>query len=330
MRPDVLSKRLFLAGCFGLPWLWCVHVLYWYSKTRAKARGDATAAAEQGGINSEGLLSADSEGMWLYIVHSTEIYRDIIPINITFVHKLNKHESYSPSPCILLYINKRTNANLLYLPVLIRIPWWSSWSRRNIVGRKKVDSTIVCWCSLGKYGLGDMDYCLWNYERLDEPKLVCFSTWWSRVYWVVAVDYSTISYATRWLTDNRTYSFYSQEQTMCMWEPCMNCFDIICNLQELAIVVVNQSRQVLAVKSMLRENGCILISSHVPMNHRFLFGEHHVVLHLFTPIILVGTQHQQVGSWYVPGSLLSGITLNIELHKTNMDHRIHTYFNDNL
>jgi len=61
MRPDVLSKRLFLAGCFGLPWLWCVHVLYWYSKTRAKARGDATAAAEQGGINSEGLLSADSE-----------------------------------------------------------------------------------------------------------------------------------------------------------------------------------------------------------------------------------------------------------------------------
>ncbi|EEC50117.1 predicted protein [Phaeodactylum tricornutum CCAP 1055/1] len=29
MRTDILSKRLFQAGCFGLPWLWIVHVLYW-------------------------------------------------------------------------------------------------------------------------------------------------------------------------------------------------------------------------------------------------------------------------------------------------------------
>lgn len=28
MRSDLLSKRLFMAGCFGLPWLWTVHVLY--------------------------------------------------------------------------------------------------------------------------------------------------------------------------------------------------------------------------------------------------------------------------------------------------------------
>jgi hypothetical protein len=28
MRSDLLSKRLFFAGCFGLPWLWVVHVLY--------------------------------------------------------------------------------------------------------------------------------------------------------------------------------------------------------------------------------------------------------------------------------------------------------------
>jgi hypothetical protein len=29
MRTDLLSKRMFTAGCFGLPWLWTVHVLYW-------------------------------------------------------------------------------------------------------------------------------------------------------------------------------------------------------------------------------------------------------------------------------------------------------------
>lgn len=29
MRTDLLSKRIFMAGWFGLPWLWIVHVLYW-------------------------------------------------------------------------------------------------------------------------------------------------------------------------------------------------------------------------------------------------------------------------------------------------------------
>ena len=33
MRTDLLSKRLFQAGCFGLPWLWIVHVLYWRGNT---------------------------------------------------------------------------------------------------------------------------------------------------------------------------------------------------------------------------------------------------------------------------------------------------------
>lgn len=28
MRSDVLSQRLFYAGCCGLPWLWLAHVLY--------------------------------------------------------------------------------------------------------------------------------------------------------------------------------------------------------------------------------------------------------------------------------------------------------------
>ena len=28
MRSDLLSKRMFMGGMFGLPWLWVVHVLY--------------------------------------------------------------------------------------------------------------------------------------------------------------------------------------------------------------------------------------------------------------------------------------------------------------
>jgi len=28
MRSDLLSKRIFFAGCFGLPWLWIVHFLH--------------------------------------------------------------------------------------------------------------------------------------------------------------------------------------------------------------------------------------------------------------------------------------------------------------
>ena len=31
---DELSKRFFYGGCFGLPWLWIVHVFYWYGKAR--------------------------------------------------------------------------------------------------------------------------------------------------------------------------------------------------------------------------------------------------------------------------------------------------------
>ena len=44
MCSDLLSKQLFLAGCFGLPWLWIVHVLY----------------ATKGSLeNDEGLLNPD-------------------------------------------------------------------------------------------------------------------------------------------------------------------------------------------------------------------------------------------------------------------------------
>lgn len=44
MRSDLLSKRLFIAGSFGLPWLWIVHVLY---------------AVKGSPENDEGLLNPD-------------------------------------------------------------------------------------------------------------------------------------------------------------------------------------------------------------------------------------------------------------------------------
>jgi hypothetical protein len=43
----MLSKRIFTAGCFGLPWLWIVHVFYWRNNA-------GTTEDEQ-----EGLLNAD-------------------------------------------------------------------------------------------------------------------------------------------------------------------------------------------------------------------------------------------------------------------------------
>ena len=49
MRSDVLSKRLFYVGCFGLPWLWTVHVLHHW-KGGVSPDGDS---------NDEALLNPD-------------------------------------------------------------------------------------------------------------------------------------------------------------------------------------------------------------------------------------------------------------------------------
>jgi len=53
MRSDLLSKRIFLAGCFGLPWLWVVHILYERGLEEKGGDPDAADAANQG------LLDAD-------------------------------------------------------------------------------------------------------------------------------------------------------------------------------------------------------------------------------------------------------------------------------
>lgn len=38
LKDDELAKRVFYAGLCGLPWLWIVHTLGWYSK-QPKAGG---------------------------------------------------------------------------------------------------------------------------------------------------------------------------------------------------------------------------------------------------------------------------------------------------
>mmetsp|Transcript_6044 Transcript_6044/g.13463 ORF Transcript_6044/g.13463 Transcript_6044/m.13463 type:complete len:113 (-) Transcript_6044:1166-1504(-) len=48
MRDDLLAKRLFFVGCLGLPWLWAVHVLYWFGK-------------QQSSENNENLLEGESQ-----------------------------------------------------------------------------------------------------------------------------------------------------------------------------------------------------------------------------------------------------------------------------
>mmetsp|Transcript_10923 Transcript_10923/g.30167 ORF Transcript_10923/g.30167 Transcript_10923/m.30167 type:complete len:130 (+) Transcript_10923:226-615(+) len=35
LRRDELSRRMFIGGLFGLPWLWIVHTFFWHGQQRA-------------------------------------------------------------------------------------------------------------------------------------------------------------------------------------------------------------------------------------------------------------------------------------------------------
>ena len=65
MRADLLSQRIFTAGCFGLPWLWVVHVLY--------ERGlDESGNDTNEDPTNQGLLDADERTFHLFgVVVST-------------------------------------------------------------------------------------------------------------------------------------------------------------------------------------------------------------------------------------------------------------------
>ena len=44
LRDDELSEKYFYAGCFGLPWLWVVHVMNYQTKTK---KGSASLLHQQ-------------------------------------------------------------------------------------------------------------------------------------------------------------------------------------------------------------------------------------------------------------------------------------------
>jgi len=61
MRSDLLSKRLFAAGCLGLPWLWTVHVLYHWKPKGSSGEDDQDE-------HNEGLLNPDDSAYCYYCV----------------------------------------------------------------------------------------------------------------------------------------------------------------------------------------------------------------------------------------------------------------------
>lgn len=63
MRSDLLSKRIFFAGCFGLPWLWVVHILY----DRGLEASDQN-SNETDDPTNQGLLDADERKFGMIFV----------------------------------------------------------------------------------------------------------------------------------------------------------------------------------------------------------------------------------------------------------------------
>ena len=61
MREDVLAKRMFFAGCLGLPWLWTVHSLYWYRKQQPDHQ---TEDDNQDALLANDDSSMDADGTW--------------------------------------------------------------------------------------------------------------------------------------------------------------------------------------------------------------------------------------------------------------------------
>lgn len=60
MRTDLLSKRMFTAGCFGLPWLWIVHAWYWKIQTTTTNGGEEENGEGEADDNAAAaLLNAD-------------------------------------------------------------------------------------------------------------------------------------------------------------------------------------------------------------------------------------------------------------------------------
>jgi len=99
MRTDLLSKRLFTAGCFGLPWLWIVHILYWRGYQEEQNQGilnpddhfqDDPTEATQEEIKQEALKwiqrckigASITVTIWLAWIITSQVMRDHLPASL--------------------------------------------------------------------------------------------------------------------------------------------------------------------------------------------------------------------------------------------------------
>jgi hypothetical protein len=65
MREDKLARLLFLVGCAGLPWLWAVHLMYWFGKQRRRALNEdeqETSSSQEGLLDSESIPHDEEPG----------------------------------------------------------------------------------------------------------------------------------------------------------------------------------------------------------------------------------------------------------------------------
>jgi len=93
MRADVLSQRIFTAGCFGLPWLWMVHALYYKGLENEPNNGETVSADSTN--NQQGLLDADERKyQWWIWMDLLSTYHYWLMSDIP--HAL--HASFCPKP----------------------------------------------------------------------------------------------------------------------------------------------------------------------------------------------------------------------------------------
>jgi hypothetical protein len=99
MRTDLLSKRFFAAGCFGLPWLWVVHVLYSMGNQEQENEGivnpddhfqDDPTEATQDEIKREATLwvqrckicASVFVVLWIAWIVCAQVFRSVLPASL--------------------------------------------------------------------------------------------------------------------------------------------------------------------------------------------------------------------------------------------------------
>lgn len=75
MRTDLLSKRIFTLGCFGLPWLWICHVLYWRN---GKPNTEDASDNDEALVNPDDRKCSKREWLFYYFYYYTKVELNLI------------------------------------------------------------------------------------------------------------------------------------------------------------------------------------------------------------------------------------------------------------